>query len=350
MTSPILVALSGGVDSSVAALRLIEAGHRVEGATLRLWDSCGKEGARSCCALEDAVDARAVARHLGIPHRILDHGEAFERLVVRPFAEAYASGRTPNPCILCNERVKFGTLLEYALDQGFSHLATGHHARIVRAGDGFELRRGTDGAKDQSYVLFPLGPQQRARALFPVGEMTKEEVRRRASEEGLPTAEKPESQDLCFAPAGDYAALLEGKGTRPAEGPIRHEDGRVLGRHGGLHRFTVGQRQGIGIPAPEPLYVVRIDPCRNELVVGPKSSVDRPSFTVAGWRWHSPPGSRPARALVQTRYRQEPAQATILEEGDTVVVRWTGETRTSAPGQAAVAYVGDAVAGGGWIL
>ena len=350
MTGSVLVALSGGVDSSVAALRLLEAGGRVEAATLRLWDSCGSPGARSCCALEDAADARDVARHLGIPHRLLEHGDAFERLVVRPFAEAYASGRTPNPCILCNERVKFGTLLRYALDQGFDHLATGHHARLAAAHGGFELMRGADLAKDQSYVLFALNLDQRRRILFPVGDMTKEEVRQKAIEAGLPTARKLESQDLCFARGGDYAGFLESRGLCGAPGLIRYEDGRVIGRHGGLHRFTVGQRQGIAVPAPEPLYVVRLDPASNEVIVGPKSSVARPSFRASGWRWHFPPESCPAEALVQTRYHQEPAPAALLEDGDGVVIRWTGERRVSAPGQAAVAYVGDAVAGGGWIL
>ena len=350
MNSSVLVALSGGVDSSVAALCLLERGLRVVGVTLRLADPCGKPGSRACCSLEDALVARDVCRHLGIEHRVLDHAGAFERLVVEPFARAYAAGITPNPCIWCNERVKFGSLWSYAAEAGFGHLATGHHARLVQGLTGVELRRGADPKKDQSYVLFHLDGEQRRRTLFPVGEMTKEEVRAKAAAAGLPTAQKEESQDICFVPEGGYAAFLESRGIPSRAGFIRHVDGRVLGRHRGVHRFTVGQRRGIGVSAPEPLYVLHIEPESGEVTVGPRSAVARPSFRASGWRWHLDPGKRPTRALVQTRYRQAPAPAEILEEGDFVVIRWIGEPRTSAPGQAAVAYVGDAVAGGGWIL
>lgn len=350
MNKPVLVALSGGVDSSVAALCLLERGAEVVGVTLRLADPCGRPGSRTCCSFEDALDAREVCRHLGIEHRVLDHSEAFGRLVVEPFARAYARGITPNPCIVCNERVKFGSLWRYAAGEGFGSLATGHHARLVEGPGGVELRRGADPLKDQSYVLFHLDAEQRCRTLFPVGGMTKGEVRARAAAAGLPTAHKEESQDICFVPEGGYAAFLEARGTPSRPGFIRHVDGRILGRHGGIHRFTVGQRRGIRIPAQGPLYVVRVDPPTGEVTVGPRSAVARPSFSVSEWRWHREPGGRSASALVQTRYRQEPSPAELLEDGNRVVVRWTGEPRISAPGQAAVAYVGDAVAGGGWIL
>jgi tRNA-specific 2-thiouridylase len=214
---------------------------------------------------------------------------------------------------------------------------------------GVALRRGADPAKDQSYVLFPLTADQREACLFPVGGMDKAEVRRIAARAGLPTAEKGESQDICFVPAGDYAAFLEGRGLRPAAGEIRHVDGRLLGRHGGVHRFTVGQRRGIGVPAPEPLYVVRLDGLRGDVVVGPRRALEAPGLLVSGWVWHRPEGARPHEVLVQTRYRQEPAGAALLEARDGVVIRWAGRPLPAAPGQAAVAYRGDTVVGGGWI-
>jgi tRNA-specific 2-thiouridylase len=347
-----VVAMSGGVDSSVAALLLQEQGYRVLGVTLRLYDSCGSAGAKSCCGLEDAVDAREVAAKLGIEHRVLEHQEAFRRLVVEPFARAYAEGRTPNPCITCNERVKFGTLWEYARAAGADLLATGHHARLVRSDGEVWLCRGRDTEKDQSYVLFPLTREQRSRTLLPVGELTKSEVRERARELGLPTADKPESQDICFAGRGEgYVPVVErelGDGL-PSPGEVVHEDGRVLGRHGGIHRFTVGQRHGLGIPSQAPLFVTALDPLRAQVRVGPRAALAVRRFTVTGWNWHAPEGERPQEAAVQVRYRQEPVPARLIEREDGVLIEWMTAPRSVTPGQAAVAYAGDTVVGGGWI-
>ena len=353
MKKTALVAMSGGVDSSVAALLLLEKGYRVLGVTLRMYDSCGAPGAKSCCGFEDAVDAREVASRLGIEHRILDHQEAFRDLVIRPFAQAYAQGRTPNPCILCNERVKFGTLWDYARSVGADVLATGHHARLVRTGLGVALRRGRDAGKDQSYVLFPLTDGQRERTLLPVGEFSKEEVRAKARELGLPTADKPESQDICFVGRGEgYAPVVERvlAADVPPPGEVVHVDGRVLGRHRGIHRFTVGQRHGLGIPAPHPLYVTALDSAGARVRVGPREALDLRGFAVADWLWHLPEGERPLEAQVQVRYRQEPAPARLVVQGRGLLIEWLAAPRSVTPGQAAVAYLGDTVVGGGWIV
>lgn len=349
MPETVFVAMSGGVDSSAAALLLIEQGYRVVGVTLRLYDSCGAPAARGCCALEDAADARAVARHLGIEHRVLEYQVPFERQVIEPFVAAYAAGRTPNPCIACNERVKFGALWEYTLAQGGDHLATGHHARLVEAGDRVDLRRAADREKDQSYVLFPLTLEQRRRVLLPVGEMGKEALRAKARAAGLPTADKRESQDICFVGDGDYADFVEKRLPVVRPGAVRHVDGRILGSHGGVHRFTIGQRQGLGIPFREPLYVVSVDAERAEVLVGPRSALGTPTFVAEGWNWHFPEGERPAEAAVQVRYRQEPRPAALVEAPEGLVVTWRALPQCVTPGQAAVAYVDDTVVGGGWI-
>ncbi|MEW6757871.1 MAG: tRNA 2-thiouridine(34) synthase MnmA [Acidobacteriota bacterium] len=351
MRRKILVAMSGGVDSSVAALLLLEAGWDVVGVTLRLYDSCASASRKSCCGLEDACDAREVARTLGIEHRILEHQEAFERLVVEPFVREYARGRTPNPCIRCNERVKFGTLWAYARESGCEALATGHHARIVPVGGRPRLLRGRDAGKDQSYVLFTLTEEQRAGLAFPVGELLKEEVRARARRAGLPTAEKAESQDICFVADGDCAAFVErrldARDRRP--GLIRHVDGNVLRPHDGIHRFTVGQRRGLGIPDAHPLYVVALDAETGEVTVGPRGSVGARRFLATDWTWHVPPGERPGTAQVQVRYHHEPLDARLLEGAEGVVVEFAHSTHPVTPGQAAVAYLDEAVVGGGWI-
>lgn len=349
MPKTVFVALSGGVDSSAAALMLVEQGFRVVGVTLRLYDSCGAPTSRGCCALEDAADARAVAAVLGIEHRVLEYQGPFDREVIVPFVEGYAAGRTPNPCILCNERVKFGALWEYANAQGADFLATGHHARLVAEGGRVDLRRAKDPEKDQSYVLFPLTFEQRGRILFPAGDLTKDQLRARARAAGLPTADKRESQDICFVGDGGYADFLEKRLPSVRPGPVRHVDGRILGTHQGIHRYTVGQRQGLGIPFSEALYVVRVDPERAEVVVGPRSSLETAAFVVEGWNWHFPEGHRPAQALVQVRYHQEARLARLVEHPEGMVIEWKAKPHCVTPGQAAVAYAGDTVVGGGWI-
>lgn len=349
MPKTVFVALSGGVDSSATALMLVEQGFQVVGVTLRLYDSCGAPASRGCCALEDAADARAVAAVLGIEHRVLEYQGPFDREVIVPFVEGYAAGRTPNPCILCNERVKFGALWEYANAQGADLLATGHHARLVAEGGRVDLRRAKDPEKDQSYVLFPLTREQRGRILFPAGDLTKEQLRARARAAGLPTADKRESQDICFVGDGRYADFLEKRLPSVRPGPVRHVDGRILGTHQGIHRYTVGQRQGLGIPFSEALYVVRVDPERAEVVVGPRSSLETAAFRVEGWNWHFPEGDRPSEVLVQVRYHQEARPAGLVECPGGLVIKWKAKPHCVTPGQAAVAYVGDTVVGGGWI-
>lgn len=351
MSGMVFAALSGGVDSSVAALLLLEQGYQVVGVTLRLHEGCGLPGAKSCCALEDVLDARRAAAFLGIEHRVLEHQEAFERLVVGPFAQSYARGETPNPCILCNEKVKFGTLWQYAREQGADFVATGHHARIRRDRGHATIWRAADRGKDQSYVLFPLDTECRERTLLPVGEIIKEEVRERARKAGLPTAEKPESQDICFVGPEGYAEFLNRHGVTGVAGEVRHLDGRLLGTHRGIHHFTVGQRRGLGIPAPEPLFVTALDPETGTVWVGGRDAVGVPRIWVEGWRWHLAPGEPPPeQALVQVRYRQDSGPARLFVEGDgAVVIEWIGPPRVAAPGQAAVAYEGDRLLGGGWI-
>jgi tRNA-uridine 2-sulfurtransferase len=350
MPETVFVAMSGGVDSSAAALLLLEQGYRVVGVTLRLYDSCGAPASRGCCALEDAADARAVAKALGIEHRLLEYQVPFEREVIEPFVAAYAAGRTPNPCIACNEKVKFGALWAYTLANGGDRLATGHHARLVEAGGRVDLRRAVDREKDQSYVLFPLTLDQRRRVLFPVGEMGKEALRAKARSAGLPTADKRESQDICFVGDGRYADFVEKRLPVVRSGMVRHVDGRVLGSHGGVHRFTVGQRQGLGIPFTEPLYVISVEAGRAEVLVGPKSALDAPAFLVEGWNWHFPEEDRPAEVAVQVRYHQEPRSATLIEGPGGLVVTWAALPQCVTPGQAAVAYSDDTVVGGGWIV
>lgn len=350
MAETVFIAMSGGVDSSAAALILVERGFRVVGVTLRLYDSCGAPASRGCCALEDAADARAVAAALGIEHRLLDYQGPFDREVIAPFVAAYAAGRTPNPCILCNERVKFGALWEYAKAHGAEFLATGHHARLVPEGARVDLRRAADREKDQSYVLFPLTLEQRRRTLLPAGDLTKDQLRARVRAAGLTTADKAESQDICFVGNGRYSDFVEVRLPDLRPGRVRHVDGRVLGTHGGVHRFTVGQRKGLGIPFSEALYVVEIDAASGEVVVGPRSALQTREFLVEGWNWHAPEGDRPDEAWVQVRYRQDPCPARLFGDGDGVMIEWKAKLQCVTPGQAAVAYAGDTVVGGGWIV
>lgn len=348
-----LVALSGGVDSSVAAALLVEAGGHVEGATLKLWspeDGCPdpRRSARlnACCSLRDATDAAQVARRLGIPFHVVDAREAFRRAVIEPSVAAYEAGRTPNPCVACNRSLKLGVLLDWARAHGLDRLATGHYARIGRDPDGrpassdverYRLLRGLDRAKDQSYFLYFLSQEELAALDFPLGALSKPEVRARAAALGLVTAEKPESQDLCVPlprveRPGDLVDLV----------------GRGLGRHRGVAFYTVGQRQGLGLSGG-PWYVVRLDVEANRVVVGGAADLEVGGLVARLEAWNGPPPEAWTPAEVQVRYRSRAVPAEVRGAGDTLEVRFATPLRAVAPGQAAVVYRGDEVLGGGAI-
>jgi tRNA-specific 2-thiouridylase len=354
--SRIVVAMSGGVDSSVAAALLVEQGLEVVGVSMQLYDrreGAAGEGFGSCCSLDDLQDARRVAASLGVPHYIMNFERQFATEVVDRFVEEYLAGRTPIPCTRCNSELKFATLLDRARALGAEQVATGHYARIAtdeRTGR-LELRRGLDHAKDQSYFLFSLDQSQLARSRFPVGELGKPEVREHARRLGLRVAGKPDSQEICFVPDGDYAAFIERRAGAGAGGPIVHVDGSALGSHGGIHRFTVGQRKGLGLSAGRPLYVVAVEPDTCTVVVGPPEALDEPVALVEDVNWVS--GEAPGtaiRATVQIRHRHAAAPATVTPlPGRRARVRFDAPQRAITPGQAAVFYDGDVVAGGGWI-
>jgi tRNA-specific 2-thiouridylase len=377
-SATIAVAMSGGVDSSAVAAVLVHEGHPVVGLTLQLWDQmrlAGKHGipdapkAGRCCSLDDVYDARRVAEHLGIPYYVVNQEERFERDVVRPFVDEYLAGRTPIPCSLCNDHLKFDQLLNTARSIGAGRIATGHYA--VNEWDEqrgrWILKRPADKAKDQTYFLFGLTQEQLSRTMFPLGRLTKPEVREMARAHGLALAEKPDSQEICFIPGGDYKAFIsayleeQGEAAPATAGELVTTSGEVLGQHEGIHSFTVGQRKGLGVSSPSPLYVIQIDRASHRVTVGADDELAVKVLRANQMNWISIPAlTGQMRVRAKIRHRHEPAWATIEpaglgvagEGGDpsSVVATFDEPQRAVTPGQAAVFYDEDEVVGGGWIL
>jgi tRNA-specific 2-thiouridylase len=362
----VAVAMSGGVDSSAAAAILKTEGYDLVGFSMQLWDqkrSTGQDLPSRCCSIDDLYDARSVASTLGFPYYVVNFEAEFKRKVVRNFVESYRQGLTPSPCVLCNSHMKFEHLVRMAEEVQASFIATGHYARVARDPENgrYLLLRGRDRAKDQSYFLFELTQDQLARAMFPLGELEKAEVRRIARQHGLEVAEKPESQEICFVPDGDYGSFVERhyaevmeKATDEAafpSGEIVDREGRVLGTHQGIHRFTVGQRRGLGIAHSQPLYVIEIVPDKGRVVVGERPELTRKACIVHRPNWIAIAAlteSIRVSARIRSRHKEAAAVVSPLDSGS-VLVEFETPQPAIAPGQACVFYNGDKVVGGGWI-
>jgi tRNA-specific 2-thiouridylase len=353
----VVVAMSGGVDSSVAAALMVEQGHEVVGLTMKLRNTTPEEkgGSKgSCCSPDDLMDARHVCDTLGIAHYIVDYREVFRTMVIEPFAQSYLLGRTPNPCVACNDHVKFAPLLERAKALNADLLVTGHYARSVQGADGlWELRKGLDHQKDQSYFLFGIEQQALSQTRFPLGDMDKDGVRDKAKAMGLPNWDKADSEDICFVPNGNYAKVIEsvvGQDRIPRPGPVFHADGRQLGEHQGIHNFTIGQRRGLGIASPDRLYVLEIDAERETVTVGAREALDAIGLRAERCRWISgvaPDGLQ--RLQTKVRYRHAGVFAAVVASDERALVTFETPEAAISAGQAAVFYDNDRVVGGGWI-
>jgi len=360
--------MSGGVDSSTVAAMLRADGAEVIGLTMQLWNQrrlAGREGMPDsvqgrCCSLDDVYDARRVAQQIGIPYYVVNHEERFERDVVRPFVEEYLSGRTPIPCSLCNNHLKFDQLLLVARQIGAERVATGHYARVScdESSGRWLLRRPADSSKDQTYFLFGLTQEQLSRTLFPLGDLTKPEVRDLARKFGLASAEKPDSQEICFVPGGDYKRFIDaylaeqGESLPDTAGELVTTDGQVVGEHAGIHNFTVGQRKGLGVATGSPLYVIQISGADRQVIVGSDEHLYSQTLRTRRVNLISVDQlCSPMRVAVKIRHRHEPAPAMIESAGeDEILVTFDAPQRAITPGQAAVFYDGDVVVGGGWIV
>jgi len=348
----VVVGMSGGVDSSVAAYLLKQQGYDVVGVTMKVWpQDCLSRAEDKCCGPQAIADARSVAHTLGVPHYVVDEGENFERLVIDYFTEEYKAGRTPNPCVMCNEKVKFGNLWGKAKSIGAEFIATGHYAIVERRGDRAVLRKGRDPRKDQSYFLFSLRQPQLQRAVLPLGGMEKTEIRAIARQLGLKTADKEDSQEICFVPGNDYKAFLKSHmGAQEFHpGGIYDKQGRRVAEHEGIELFTIGQRKGLPGGSPKPMYVIDIDPATSSVIVGEAEDLMTEEFTIDHCMWHDR-ADAPFDVSVKIRYAHPGAAATVFPgENGEARVRLRVPQRAVTPGQAAVCYRGDEVLGGGWI-
>lgn len=352
MAEKVVVAMSGGVDSSVAALLLKNKGYEVIGVTMEIWPQ-PEDKSKACCSLEAVNDARRVAWHLGIPHYVMNFRDEFEEKVIKYFCREYVKGRTPNPCIACNRYIKFASLLRKARGIGADYIATGHYARIIRSkADGlYMLYTGLDPSKDQSYVLYSMTQEELEHTFFPLGYLKKEKVRSIARETGLLVSDKPDSQEICFVPDDDYAGFVEGYlDMEPQEGEIRSISGEILGKHKGVYHYTVGQRKGLGIALGHPVYVVGVDPKEQTVWVGEDKELFSHGLVASDFNYISGSPFQGGKSLqAKIRYASPKVEAAAFPEGDSIRVEFNEPQRAVAPGQAVVLYDGEQVLGGGTI-